>query len=153
MTVNPSRAERRRAEKAARKRQRWNDGILKFTRIAAGALESYVIQVSDYPLLLGAAARGEPTAIALARSVSMWATEAAAPGAGFLCLDCDQVFGPGIAAPVAFAITMPFANRDAAIVTGICKCCAERGEDLQLMTLRRLRGIWPDAHTTQGGRA
>jgi hypothetical protein len=148
-----NRAERRRGESAARKRRRWQRGILKFSRIAQGALESYVIAVSDYPLLLGAAACGDPTATALVRSVSMWAIEAAAPGADFLCLDCDQQFGPNIAAPAAFAISMPFANRDCAIVTGICERCAGKGEDLFQMALRRLRSIWPDAYSVAGGRA
>ena len=143
----------RHERRAARKRRRWQRGILKFSRIAQGALESYVISISDYPVLLGAAACGDLTAIALARSVTMWVIEATAPGADFLCLDCDQKFGPNIAAPAAFAISMPFANRDCAIVTGICASCAESGEDLQDMALRRLRSIWPDAYSVAGGRA
>jgi hypothetical protein len=142
----------RHERRAARKRRRWQRGILKFSRIAQGALESYVIAVSDYPLLLGAAACGDLTAVALARSITMWAQEAAEPGADFLCLDCDQK-SPDIAAPVAFAIAMPSANRNAAIVTGVCARCAESGEDLKEMALRRLRGIWPDAYTVAGGQA
>ena len=148
-----NRRERRRGESAARRRRRWQRGILRFHRAAHGALATYIIHVAHYPVLLAGAAEGEPTATALARSVSMSMREAAKPGADFLCLDCDQQFGLGIAAPVAFAISMPFANHNCAIATGICERCAEKGDDLFQMALRRLRSIWPDAYSVAGGRA
>ena len=148
-----NRAERRRAEKAARKRQRWKDNVLSFHRVAKGALETYIVGAFDYPVLMLAGMMGHPVGTTLAQGIAQWASEAAEPDAHFLCLDCDQKFGPDIAAPAMFAITMPFTDREHLIVSGICKKCAASGQDLQQTVLRRLRGIWPDAYSATGGHA
>ena len=146
-----NRHERRAAAAKERRRRQWTDEILHFHAAAQGALESYVIPADAYPLLLAGAAVGEPTATALARAITIWLQKAAEPGSAFLCIDCDQAFGPDIAAPAAFAVSMPYANHDCSLVTGICQRCAESGEDLHRMALRRLRTVWPDAYSVGRG--
>jgi hypothetical protein len=44
-----------------------------------------------------------------------------------------------------------WANRDAAIVTGICANCVAPNAELQRKVLQRLRSIWPDAYSVSGG--
>ena len=72
------------------------------------------------------------------------------PGARMLCLDCDTAFGPDVQ-PVAYAISLPFANRDVAITTGICANCVAPNAELQRKMLQRLRSIFPDAYSMSGG--
>lgn len=165
--MSAARAERRRAEKArvkAEQRRHGEEGVNAFSSAAcqgaaSGALENYIIPAAYYPLLLAGAAAGEPTTSALARAITTCMMETAkravtAPETAFLCLDCDAKFGPNLAVPVAFSVALPFSNRDAAIVTGICAACAESGQDLQAMALRRLRSLWPDAYLmSAAGRA
>lgn len=155
-----NRAERRKAESAERRdrrRRRWVSHITHFESVAQGAVENYVIHTADIEALHFTAASGDPIADMLARSLDMWRQEAtkveAMPGAVFLCLDCPQEFGPNTATPAAFTITVPFANQDCAIVTGICATCAGRGEDLQVMALRHLKRLWPGLFLMEGGRA
>ena len=76
-----------------------------------------------------AALCGEPTGVALAQAISMWTQAAMTPGARVLCLDCDVAFSPDVV-PTAYAISLPFADREHAIVTGVCASCA-RDKDLQ----------------------
>lgn len=121
-----------------------------------GAVESYVIPVSDCLRLYACAVLGDATATALANSIRIWAREAAqreatAPNKKFACLNCDTQFGPSTGEPVAFSITMPFADQSCAIVTGICGTCVDGGEELQRMALRHLRVIWPDAYSVERG--
>lgn len=148
-----NRHERRKDEARERRRRDWNKGVMAFHRAAHGALETYIVPAADYPALMLARMMGHPVGTTLAQGISRWASEAAEPDANFLCLDCDQRFGPDIAAPAMFAISMPFTDREHLIVSGICRKCFESGRDLQKMTLRRLRDIWPDAYSATGGHA
>lgn len=153
-----NRKERRRTEAAKRayaerierdrtERQAWVDGVMDFHRATKGAVETYIVHAHECPLLMIGAAYGEPTAMALSQAISIWADAARTSR---LCLDCDTVFGPDVV-PAAFAVTMPFAEREHAMVTAICRSCVERGEDLQAMALRHYRTIWPDAYRVEGG--
>ena len=61
------------------------------------------------------------------------------------CLDCSMVFSPS-----QRPICLPFANPIGAAVSGVCKdCLAHR--DLNEMTLRRYREIWPSGFTIASG--
>jgi hypothetical protein len=121
-------------------RRRWQKNVRRFTRACAGVLESYIVSAQDRTRLMLAALCGEPTGVALAQAISIWTEQAMKPGAKTLCLDCDTVFRPDVV-PAAYAVSLPFANHECAIVTGVCASCAER--DLQQVMLRRLRAIWP----------
>lgn len=135
-----SRAERR---KAASVRRRAAKAILGFhhaTQASHGAVETYIVSIADYLDML--VTEGNATAETLTGVIQWWSREAvereADPRAQFLCLDCPVAFGPNNNMPAAFAITLPFSDRRRAIVTGICETCADKGEDLQHMALRRL---------------
>jgi hypothetical protein len=156
-----NRAARRQAiSERRRRRVRHARKILRFHRASKGALETYIIAAADYPKLAVLAATGDEAAGALVTAIGIWISEAerreeATPDETFLCLDCNTTFGPSTNAPVAFAVWMPFADHEHSIVTGICQACANKGEDLQTMALRRLRSIWPDAYSigSQAGQA
>jgi hypothetical protein len=136
---------------AASNRKRVERSLLRFNRTAQaghGALETYIVTMADYLGMI--AAGGDSAAKAVTDAINMWSREAIKreahnPAAQFICLDCDTTFGPGSSTPAAFAVTLAFADRRHAIVTGIRKTCADKGEDLHQMTLRRLREIWPGA--------
>ena len=112
--------------------------MLRFTRTCAGVLETYIVPAPDRGRLMSAG----PTGVALAQAISLWTEAAMKPGARVLCLDCDTVFRPD-AAPAAYAISLPFADRGHAIVTGVCASCA-RAKDLQqvVQQLRRKQRSW-----------
>ena len=134
----------------AAERRRWQQDMLRFTHACAGALESYVVPAGDLPrLTVLAALSGEPTGRALARAIKLWRRQALAPGAHVPCLDCDVRFGPELP-PAAYAVSLPFADRGHALVTGVCASCAER-KDLQQVMRRLLRQIFPDAYSVKEG--
>jgi hypothetical protein len=137
-------------------RRDWQDGLLHFTTASKGAIETFIITPQDQQHLALGVLCQDPTASAILQSISMWIDAATAPGAEQLCLDCDTVFRAG-GLPLAFAIAMPFANREHALVTGICAhccvACAGRREDLHQVAIRRWRAIWPGAYSMGGGRA
>jgi hypothetical protein len=73
----------------------------------------------------------------------------------FLCLDCDARFYEH-RKPEAFLIVTPFAATSHALVTGICRRCADRDDAaLQIVALKTLRkSIYPDLSISAGpGRA
>jgi hypothetical protein len=148
-----NRAERRRQAREQRLRsKRWADNILRFHQASGGVTETYIIHIHEAPRLQMIAACGEPTARALAKAISTWASAALKPGADMLCLNCDTTFGLHTA-PHAFAVALPFADRGHAIAAGICARCVAHGGDLHQMALRRWRAIWPDAYSASGGHA
>jgi hypothetical protein len=156
-----NRAARRREEseerREQRRRQRWFQDVNHFAGAAQGAVQVFIIHTADWGLLIDVAETGEPTAMAVAQSISTWKEKAVqvegVPGHVFLCLNCIQEFGPATATPAAFAIAMPFADYSCALAFAICKGCAACGEDLQKMVLHHLKKIWPDVHYVHGGRA
>jgi hypothetical protein len=135
----------------AAERRRWQKSVLRFARACGGVIETYIVPAQDRARLTLAAFCGEPTGVALAQAISIWTDAAMKPGARTLCLNCDTVFGPDVQ-PAAYSVSLPFADRGHAIVTGVCASCAGR-ENLQQVALRRLRSIWPDAYSVNGGRA
>jgi hypothetical protein len=149
-----NRAERRKAESMARRKQGWVDDVEGFAGACQGGfLENYIIPVDNVPDVVMAAIEGHPVASTLAEPITRWAHEAAAPDAAFLCLNCDQKFGPDIATPVVLMIAVPFIGREHAIVSGVCRSCVDSGEDLQQMSLRRMKSIWPNVYIADGGHA
>jgi hypothetical protein len=74
----------------------------------------------------------------------------------FLCLDCDTSFHAR-RMPEAFAVTLPF-MRDGeqvqAIMTGICRRCAEKENGALLQKfVERLRAYYPDLTVLKSGQA
>jgi hypothetical protein len=127
-------------------RRRWQRNVLRFARACAGPIETYIVPAQDRAhMTLG----GEPTGVALVQAIAIWTQQAMKPGARTLCLACDTAFRPDVL-PAAYAVSLPFADREHAIVTGVCASCAER-EELQRVMLRRLRSIWPTAYSMDGG--
>jgi hypothetical protein len=133
-----------------RERRRWQRNVLRFARACGGAAESYIIPAEARAKISLAALCGEPTGIALAKAIAIWTEQAMRPGARTMCLDCDTVFGP-TTLPVAYAVSLPFANRDIAITTGVCANCVAPDAELQRKVLQRLRSIFPDAYRVDGG--
>jgi hypothetical protein len=132
-----------------RERRRWQKNVLHFARACGGAAESFIIPAAARTKISLAALCGEPTGIALAKAIAIWTEQAMRPGARTLCLDCDTVFGPEIQ-PAAYAVSLPFANRDVAITTGVCANCIAPDAELQRKVLQRLRSIFPDAYCVNG---
>jgi hypothetical protein len=131
-------------------RRRWQRNVLRFARACGGAAESHIIPAEARAKISLAALCGEPTGIALAKAIAIWTEQAMRPGARTMCLDCDTVFGPDVQ-PVTYAVSLPFANRDVAITTGICANCVAPDAELQHKVLQRLRAIFPDAYSMSGG--
>lgn len=133
---------------SAAQRRRWQQDILRFTHACAGVLESYIVPARDHDRLT-LLATNEPTAIALAHAIELWRRQVLQFGTRAPCLDCDTVFGPDLQ-PAAYAVTLPFADRGHALVTGVCGSCAA-GKDLQRVMRELLRQIWPNAYNITGG--
>jgi hypothetical protein len=155
-----NRAARRRDESEERRRQRrqrWVKDVDHFAGASQGTIQTFIIHSADWGMLIDVAESGEPTAMALATSISTWQKKAVevegVPGAEFLCLNCPAAFGPNTATPAVFAIATPFADLSCALAFAICKKCASCGENLQTMTLRYLKKIWPNVHHIHGGQA
>lgn len=136
-----TRAERRKAS-ALKPYLRFNRAV----RASGNAIETYVVAAADGPGLIYLAAAGVPTAETLATAILSWAEQA--EKREVLCLDCDQRFGPSIAAPAAFTVAVPFAAQSPAMVAGVCEACASKGrENMERASLRRMRTIWPNAYS------
>ena len=109
-----------------------------------GALETYLVSMEDYRRTSASPPRN-PTAEIMTDATASWSHEATrrevvTPELAATCLDCDAQFGPDTGIPAAFSVTLPFADRQQAIVSGICETCAAKGEDhLQAVVLRWLR--------------
>jgi hypothetical protein len=140
----------RRAEASTRRRRL--KSILQFNRdirASGNCLETYCVTIADFGGLFGLMATGDPTAELLVTAISRWAEEAERePSAKPLCLDCDTMFGPSAASPIAFSVTVPLVDRSRAMVAGICRSCASKGKvEMEQATLRRLRIVWPSAYS------
>src|SRR5262249_4270620 len=130
-------------------RRRWQKNMLRFTRACAGVAETYVVPAQERAGLMLAALCGEPTSVALTQAISIWTQQTMKPDARTLCLNCETVFSPDVV-PAAYAISLPFADREHAIASGVCASCAGC-EDLQQLLLQRLRSIWPNVYSMDGG--
>jgi hypothetical protein len=114
----------------------------------------YIVTHTNFSDTFIAAMDGNPDFAHGIRLIAEWLVEAKkrdSSGNGFLCLDCDTVFGTG-QEPEAFLIVLPVFEGEYGTVTGICPTCLAE-DNLDHRILRRLRTAWPDAQPLSKGTA
>ena len=89
-----------------------------------------------------------PDSIIAVRSIGHWLSEMGSrrKSERFLCMDCDTTFHDRWM-PDAFMVVTPFAATSGhAIVTGICRLCANRDDaELRQVAFNSMRQLYPHA--------
>jgi hypothetical protein len=144
----------------------WNGGMNERKRLMEefhnahrGVMQARIIRRDDLLALFLAAAAGvlNDADLLVLRSLAAWLknAERRKKRNSFLCLDCDAGFYEH-QKPEAFLIVTPFAATSHAMVTGICRRCANCDDAaLQSVIVKALRKrMYPDLTISAGpGRA
>jgi hypothetical protein len=126
--------------------------LAKFNETTKGVLETCVIhRAEDSIPLLKAAIMGDPHAAAIVEACGRWMRDCVETTPPPRCLCCPVEF-TGDVLPVTSVVTMPYAQVDAAIVSGACDGCSAKGDEFLLARAEDyLRVIYPSAHPVATG--
>ena len=128
------------------------EALAKFNETTKGVLETCVIhRAEDSIPLLKAAMMGDSHAAATVEACGRWMRDCVVTTPPPRCLGCPVEFTGGVL-PVTFVVTMPYAQVDAAIVSGVCEQCTAKGDAFLLARAEDyLRVIYPSAHPAATG--
>jgi hypothetical protein len=126
------------------------DPMAEFHSLCGGVVEVNVIDSAMCnELLTRAEQQNDLEAEHLVVAIGGWIDRVSERRNQHSCMLCSSPF---LHAPSAFVVCRPFANRKAAMVSGLCHHC-EHNDDIYAAIMQQLRKSWPDMGEVEAGQS